>query len=54
MTQIFVSIHEPTFHQVERTLEVLSVAVWVEVLYDKMNELSNVVVASCGFSFPKF
>lgn len=44
---------EPLFHQIERTLEVCGVAVWVEVFYDEMSELSNVVVAFCGFSFPQ-
>ena len=37
------------FHQIERRLEVFSVAVWVEVLYNEMNEPGNVVVVvSCG------
>src|SRR5689334_58161 len=42
------------FHEIEGTLEVCGVAAWVEVLYDEMSKLSNIVVASCGFSFPEF
>ena len=33
------------FHQIERTLEVCGVAVWIEVLYGELSKLSNVVVA---------
>jgi len=53
-TQMFVSIDEPMFHQIESVLQAFSVAAWVEVLHDEMNKLGNVVVVSCGFAFPRF
>jgi DNA replication protein DnaC len=33
--------------------DVFSFTAWIEVLYDEMNKLSNVVVVSCGFAFPQ-
>src|SRR5215467_7758021 len=54
IAQFLVSIYEPMFHQTECTLEVCGIAVWVEVFYDEMRELSNVVVAFRAFSLPQF
>jgi hypothetical protein len=41
------------FHQIECVLEVCGLPLWVEVLSNEVRELSNVVVAPCGFSFPE-